>query len=139
MKILVLNGANLNLLGKREPEIYGEKTLDDVRFMLEQRFPQVDFEFFQSNNEGELIDKMQTLSPDGAVINPGAFTHYSFALYDCIMAIDYPVIEVHISNIYRRDEFRRKSVTAPACKGVISGLGIFGYCLAVEALVEEGK
>jgi len=138
MRILIINGPNLNLLGKREPEIYGSESLDDVKRLLINSFPKIDFDWFQSNSEGALIDKLQSLMVDGAVFNPGAFTHYSIALYDCVKSVDYPVIEVHISNIAAREEFRRISVIAPACIGSVSGLGIKGYELAVKALV-DGK
>ena len=134
MQILVLHGPNLNLLGKREPDVYGSTTLEEIDGGLAGQYPEVEFTFFQSNHEGELIDNLQSGDFDGAVFNPGAFTHYSFALYDCIKAIGYPVIEVHISNTAAREKFRRKSVIAPACKGSISGLGIAGYALAVRAL-----
>jgi 3-dehydroquinate dehydratase-2 len=137
MKILLLNGPNLNLLGTREPEVYGKETLDDIFLGLKEKFPQIEFEIFQSNSEGALIDKLQSAKVDGAVFNPGAFTHYSYALFDCIKAIKYPVIEVHLSNIHTREEFRRKSVIAPACKGGIYGLGSKGYELAVRALLEK--
>lgn len=136
MKILILNGPNLNLLGRREPEIYGKETLEDMAKTLTNCFPQVEFEWFQSNSEGALIDKLQSAKVDGAVFNPAAFTHYSYALFDCVKAVDYPVIEVHLSNIAAREEFRRKSVIAPACLGSISGLGMKGYELAVRALID---
>ena len=138
MRILIINGPNLNLLGKREPEIYGSESLDDVKRLLINSFPKIDFDCFQSNSEGALIDKLQSSMVDGAVFNPGAFTHYSIALYDCLKSVDYPVIEVHISNIAAREKFRRRSVIAPACIGTVSGLGIKGYELAVKALV-DGK
>ncbi|MBL7190454.1 type II 3-dehydroquinate dehydratase [bacterium] len=134
LKIAVLNGPNLNLLGKREPEIYGDVGLESINDGLISAFSDVDFEFFQSNSEGALIDKMQSLAVDGAVLNPGALTHYSIALRDCIASVNYPVIEVHISNTAAREDFRRNSITAPVCKGLISGLGIYGYNLAVLAL-----
>jgi len=137
MKILILNGPNLNLLGKREPEIYGRQTLEDINFALASSFPAVQFDCFQSNSEGALLDKLQSEKYDGAVFNPGAFTHYSYALYDCIRALPYPVIEVHLSNTAAREEFRRKSVIAPACQGSIIGLGSQGYHLAVQALTEK--
>jgi len=136
MKILILNGPNLNLLGTREPEIYGHETLDDIAKGLEKRFPKVKFQFFQSNSEGELIDKLQQAEVEGAVFNPGAYSHYSYALYDCVRAVNYPVIEVHLSNIAARQQFRQTSVIAPACLGVVHGFGKKGYYLAVEALLE---
>lgn len=137
MKILVINGPNLNMLGKREPEIYGKTTLDDINNNIASNFPDEEFVFFQSNHEGEIIDFIQQnyTEAKGAVINPGAFTHYSYAILDAIKSVDIPFIEVHISNIYSREEFRQKSVTAKACKGVISGLGNYGYSMAVDALI----
>ena len=135
MKIAVINGPNLNLLGKREPEIYGVETLSDIENMLKEKFSSVRLDFFQSNSEGVIIDKLQSLDCDGAIINPGAFTHYSYALRDCISAVDYPVIEVHLSNVAAREEFRSKSVIAPVCAGSIAGLGVFGYELAVRAII----
>ncbi len=139
MKILIINGVNLNLLGEREPDIYGSLTLEDINSGLEKSFPGVEFEFFQSNREGVLIDKLQTGECDGAVFNPGAFSHYSYALYDCIRALNYPVIEVHITNTFKREEFRGKSVIAPACAGIIIGLGYKVYNLAVRALLEKSS
>jgi 3-dehydroquinate dehydratase-2 len=136
MKILIINGPNLNLLGVREPEIYGTMTLQDIENILLHNFPQTDFEFFQSNSEGVLIDKLQSAKVEGAVFNPGAFSHYSYALFDCVKGLSYPVIEVHLSNISAREEFRRKSLIAPACKGAIYGLGVKGYELAVRALID---
>jgi len=137
MRILILNGPNLNLLGQREPEIYSNETLEDIHRQLSSLFPSLQFDFFQSNSEGALLDKLQSDKYDGAVINPGALTHYSYALYDCIRALPFPVIEVHISNTASREEFRRRSVIAPACKGSIIGLGGKGYQLAVRALIEK--
>ena len=136
-KILIIDGPNLNLLGSREPEIYGTETLDSIYAGLNARFPEIQFERFQSNHEGALIDRLQQADFDGAVFNPGAFSHYSIALRDCITAIKPTVIEVHISNIAAREEFRRLSVIAPVCRGSISGLGTIGYSLAVEALISE--
>jgi len=139
MKILVINGPNLNLLGKREPAIYGTTTLTDIESRLKKRFPNVQFEFFQSNHEGALIDQLQKVmdgSFDGVVINPGAYSHYSYAIRDAIAALKTPVVEVHISNIHAREEFRRHSVITPVCKGVVAGFGDMGYELAVKFLVE---
>lgn len=138
-KILVLNGPNLNLLGKREPEIYGQKTLNDLENELHKRFPDVEFHFFQSNHEGDLIDRIQEQvgapSVAGIIINPGGLTHTSIILLDALKAVAIPIIEVHISNIHAREEFRRHSLTAAAAKGIIAGLGFEGYKLAVEYLV----
>jgi 3-dehydroquinate dehydratase-2 len=141
--ILVLNGPNLNRLGLREPGIYGNATLED----LEQRISdwgkenQVEIACFQSNHEGELMDQIHQADShfQGIVFNPGAFTHYSYALRDAIASVDLPVIEVHISNVYTREEFRHHSVIAPVCLGQIAGLGLKGYQLAIEALVSELK
>jgi 3-dehydroquinate dehydratase II len=139
MKILVINGPNLNLLGKREPAIYGTTTLTDIESRLKRRFPNVQFEFFQSNHEGALVDQLQKVidgSFDGVVINPGAYSHYSYAIRDAIAALKTPVVEVHISNVHAREEFRRHSVITPVCKGVVAGFGDMGYELAVKFLVE---
>ena len=141
-KILLLNGPNLNRLGKREPGIYGVRTLKD----LEEKMirigakSQAEVICFQSNHEGELIDKLHEAEDtgiDGIIFNPGAFTHYSYAIRDAIAGIDCPVIEVHISNVYQREEFRHKSVIAPVSVGQIAGLGFLGYELALEAFVRE--
>jgi 3-dehydroquinate dehydratase-2 len=141
MKILVINGPNLNLLGRREPAIYGTTTLTDIESRLKKRFPNVQFEFFQSNHEGALIDQLQKVIDgafDGVVINPGAYSHYSYAIRDAIAALKTPVVEVHISNVHAREEFRRHSVITPVCKGVVTGFGDMGYELAVKFLVEPG-
>ncbi len=138
MKILVINGPNLNLLGKREKEIYGEITLEEVNQTLRREYPKIDFHFFQSNTEGEIIDELHTaIDSDymGVIINPGAFSHYSYAIRDALAALNRPVIEVHISNVHKREEFRTRSVTAAACAGQIVGFGETGYILAVEALM----
>lgn len=139
--ILVLNGPNLNMLGYRQPEIYGSTTLDDINLGLRNRFPEVFFSFIQHNGEGELIDALQQAGFDsacrGIVFNAGAYTHYSYAIADAIAAIPVPVVEVHISNVHAREEFRRVSVIAPVCKGTIAGFGIDSYRLAVEALLAE--
>jgi 3-dehydroquinate dehydratase-2 len=139
MKILVIHGPNLNLLGKREPTIYGEVTLEQVNQILISEFPDVEFEFFQSNHEGEIIDKLNSIVEsdfDGVVINPGAFTHYSYAIRDAISALKIPVVEVHLSNIYAREDFRRHSVIAPVCRGHIAGFGYLSYILGVESIVK---
>lgn len=135
MKILVLNGPNLNLLGKREPDVYGATSFDTYFGQLQQEFKNTcDLSYFQSNSEGALIDKLHEVgfSYDGVVINAGAYTHTSIALYDAIKAINTPVIEVHISNIHTREEFRHKSMIAAACKGSIIGLGLDSYKLAIR-------
>jgi 3-dehydroquinate dehydratase-2 len=139
--ILVLNGPNLNRLGLREPHIYGSDTLDDLqqRLLNWGKEKQVEVHCFQSNHEGELIDRLHqaAFQVQGIVFNPGAFTHYSYALRDAIASINLPVIEVHISNVYQREEFRHHSVIAPVCLGQIAGLGLKGYFLALEALASE--
>jgi len=140
MKILIINGPNLNLLGKREPDIYGTQTLKDIQDELRRTFPKISFAFFQSNHEGAIIDTLQsTLSKkvDAIVINPAAFTHYSYAIRDAISALTVPVIEVHLSNIHLREEFRKHSVIAPVCKAQISGFGSAGYRIAVETLLQH--
>ena len=137
MKILIVNGANLNLLGKREPEIYGSTTMEDYLTQLKDEFPQHEILYFQSNVEGELINRLQSEDFDALVINAGAFTHYSYAIADCLKNISKPKVEVHISNIYQREEFRQKSVTAAYIDALLSGFGLRGYSLAVEYLVAE--
>ena len=142
MNLLILNGPNLNLLGKREPEIYGTETVEDVYASLQEQYPSVTFHYFQSNHEGELVDRIQACLTDGTegiVLNLGAFTHYSYALYDALRMVDVPKVEVHISHIYQRESFRHTSVTAPACDGMITGLGKAGYGLAVEWLIQQGN
>lgn len=136
-KILILNGPNLNLLGTREPEIYGDSGFDSYFETLKSLFPQVEFEYFQSNVEGFLIDKIHEVgfSYAGIVLNAGAYTHTSIAIADAIAAIQTPVIEIHISNTYARESFRHHSYIAKNCKGVITGLGLQGYELAIRALL----
>lgn len=139
-RILLINGPNLNLLGTRQPDIYGSMTLADLVSELKDTAAPLGVEIkdFQSNHEGALIDFIQTESKDadGIIINPGAYTHYSVALRDALAAVAIPVIEVHISNIYAREEFRHTSITAPVCTGQISGLGVEGYRLALLSLAE---
>ena len=140
MKILILNGPNLNLLGRREPGIYGSSSFDDYLPRLRERYPEVEIAYFQSNVEGEMINKMQEVgfTFDGIVLNAGAYTHTSIALHDCIRSLKTPVIEVHISNVHTREEFRHKSMISCACRGVICGFGLDSYRLAVEALIVDG-
>lgn len=137
MKILIVNGPNLNLLGTREPSIYGTKSMESTLSELETEFSQFDFQYFQSNSEGNLIDRIQKEDFDALILNPGAFTHYSYAIADCLKNCQKIKIEVHISNLYTREEFRHKSVTAPYMKGLISGFGIEGYRLAVQSLLDK--
>ena len=133
MNIAILNGPNLNLLGTREPDVYGNKTFEQYFEELKALFPEVKFYYFQSNIEGELINELQRIgfSYDGIILNPGGYTHTSVALGDAIAAITTPIVEVHISNIFGREEFRKLSHISAKAKGVISGLGLKGYALAV--------
>jgi len=136
MKIQIINGPNLNLLGKREPDVYGNTSFESYLLSLRKKYPDVVLEYFQSNIEGELIDKIHEtgFTFDGIILNAGAFTHTSIALYDAIKAVMTPVIEVHISNVHARESFRHKSVISAACKGVIAGFGMDSYRLAIEAM-----
>ena len=140
-KLLVVHGPNLNLLGKREPHIYGTRSLGDLNEMIKDKARDLKIEVavFQSNSEGEIIDFIQKEGPNagGVVINPGALSHYSLALYDCLQALRLPVVEVHISNIHAREEFRSRSVTARAARGVIAGFGFDGYLHAMELLIDQ--
>lgn len=137
--ILVIHGPNLNLLGKRKPEVYGNLTLNDINKKIEafSKENNIAVNIIQSNNEGDIINAIHNaVDTYGIVMNPGGYTHTSVAIRDAIEAVGVPVIEVHISNIYAREEFRQKSVIAPVCKGQITGLGWFGYILAIEYLIE---
>jgi 3-dehydroquinate dehydratase-2 len=139
MKILIINGANLNLLGTREPEIYGTETFETYLETLTARFPEVSFSYFQSNHEGALIDCLQDADRkfDGIVLNAGAYSHTSLAIADAVRAIQTPVIEVHISNIFARETYRHHSFLSETAKGVISGFGLDSYRLAVEVIVKS--
>lgn len=140
MKILILNGPNLNLLGTREPDVYGRTTLAEIERQLREAFPQIEFDFFQSNGEGALIDRLHATrsdGTDGVVFNPGGYTHTSVALRDAIASIETPVVEVHLSNPHAREDFRHRSLTSPVCRGQISGLGRHGYFLAVRYFLDE--
>ena len=139
MKIQIINGPNINLLGKREPSIYGSQSFEDYLEELKARYPNVTFEYYQSNVEGEMINKIHEVGFDfdGIILNAGAYTHTSIALQDAIRAIKSPVIEVHISNVHKREEFRHKSMISCACVGVICGLGLDSYRLAVEAMLSK--
>lgn len=140
MNILVLHGPNLNLLGLREPHIYGKETLDDINAALAAiaRDHNVELRILQSNHEGALIDALHDARTwaDGVLINPGAFTHYSYALRDALAAIDKPTIEVHLSNVHKREEFRHTSVLAPVCTGQVLGLGWHSYTLGLTGLIQ---
>lgn len=136
MRIQIINGPNLNLLGRREPSVYGKESFEDYLTVLQSLFPEVEIAYYQSNVEGELVNKLQEVgfSFDGIILNAGAYTHTSVALHDCIKAIDVPVVEVHISNIYAREEFRHTSLISAVCAGVVCGFGLDSYRLALEAL-----
>lgn len=138
-RIIIINGPNLNLLGVRQPEIYGCQTFETFLATLRQTFPQVQIDYYQSNIEGEIIDRLQAVgfSYDGIVLNAGGYSHTSVAIHDAIASITVPVIEVHISNIYAREEYRRRSLLSDVCRGVVCGLGLPGYRYAVAALAES--
>lgn len=137
-KILILNGPNLNMLGVREPAVYGAQTLSDIEKTLRAEFEgKAELEFLQSNSEGAIIDAIQFSDADGIALNAGAYTHYSYAIHDAIKSIAAPVVEVHISNIYKREEFRHKSVIAAACTGSVCGFGADSYYLAITALLRK--
>lgn len=157
MKILIINGPNLNLLGRREPGIYGAETFETYLEQLRAHFPQVEIEYFQSNIEGEIVDRLHQCGfgdeanlrqgvahpeggmVDGVVLNAGAYTHTSVAIHDAMKAIKTPVIEVHISNVHQREEFRHHSYISPAAAGIIVGFGLDGYRLAIEGLIGKLK
>ena len=141
LKIAIINGPNLNLLGTREPNVYGNQTFEDFYKSLVTKFPDVEFNYFQSNVEGELINELQragrNLNSNGIILNPGGYTHTSVAIGDAIASIDSPVIEVHISNVHAREDFRKISHVSAKCKGSIVGLGLTGYELAVRAFLAQ--
>ncbi|MDR1763765.1 MAG: type II 3-dehydroquinate dehydratase [Dysgonamonadaceae bacterium] len=141
MKIQIINGPNLNLLGVREPEIYGSVSFDSYLNILKKQFPDVEIAYFQSNSEGGIIDKLHEtgFSSDGIVLNAGAYTHTSLAIHDAIKSIKTPVIEVHISNVHSREKIRRKSLISAACKGVIAGFGMDSYRLAINYFANVGN
>src|SRR3569833_1960584 len=141
MKIAIINGPNLNLLGTREPTIYGSQTFEQYFETLKAAFPSVTFQYYQSNVEGELINELQRVGfeHDGIIINPGGYTHTSVAIGDAIASITAPVIEVHISNVHAREDFRKISHVSAICKGTIAGLGLKGYALAVQYLTDNNK
>ncbi len=140
MKIQIINGPNLNLLGKREPETYGHQSFEDYFVQLKSRFPFVELHYYQSNVEGELINKLHEVgfSFNGIILNAGAYTHTSIAIHDAIAAIKTPVIEVHISNVYAREEFRHKSLITSKCVGLITGFGMEGYAMGIQ-FIENSK
>ena len=139
MQLVIINGPNLNLLGKREPQVYGNQTFEEMLAEIRKAFPSIDILYFQSNVEGEIINKIHEVgfTADGIIINAGAYTHTSIALQDAIRSVKAPVIEVHISNVHSREAFRHVSMIACACKGVICGFGLNSYRLALEALLEN--
>ncbi|MGN0234523.1 MAG: type II 3-dehydroquinate dehydratase [Bacteroidaceae bacterium] len=139
MRIQIINGPNLNLLGIREPEIYGKRAWEDYLKELRTRMPNVRIDYYQSNLEGEIINKIQEVGfdRDGIVLNAGAYTHTSVAILDALKSVTTPTVEVHISNVHQREEFRRKSLISPGCLGVICGFGLDSYRLAIEALIDE--
>lgn len=141
MKIQIINGPNLNLLGTREPGIYGTSSFEQYLNQLCRQYPDVEIDYYQSNVEGYLIDKIQEVGfdVDGIILNAGAYTHTSIALQDCIRSISAPVVEVHISNVHKREEFRHKSMISSACLGVICGFGMDSYRLALEALLDRAS
>lgn len=137
--ITIINGPNLNLLGRREPDIYGHRSFEDFLEELRGEFPHEEIRYFQSNIEGEIVDEIQRAGFEdgcrGIILNPGGYTHYSVAIADAVAAVPTPVVEVHISNIHSREEFRRQSITASSARGVIAGLGLTGYSLALRFLI----
>ncbi|MFC4870552.1 type II 3-dehydroquinate dehydratase [Negadavirga shengliensis] len=141
MKILIINGPNLNLLGKREPEIYGSQSFEDFFATLVEKYPDIELAYYQNNVEGELVSKIHEVgfSYDGILLNAGAYTHTSVAISDAIAGVTTPVIEVHISNIYKREEFRHKSIISKECIGMIAGLGLDGYELGIQYFKSKTK
>ena len=139
--IEIINGPNLNLTGKREPAIYGNTTMEEMVDALRRRFPDVEIGYFQSNVEGEIINRLHEVgfSAQGIILNAGGYSHTSVAIHDAIAAITTPVIEVHISNIYAREEYRRHSLLSDVCRGVVCGLGLEGYRFAVESFLNDGQ
>lgn len=137
MRIVIINGPNLNLLGKREPEVYGTDSFEDYFGKLKSQFPQVELEYYQSNIEGELIDKLHEVgfNADGIILNAAAYTHTSVGIGDAVKGIETPVVEVHISNVHAREEFRHTSFIAPNAKGVLFGFGLKGYELAIQSFL----
>lgn len=142
MKILIINGPNLNMLGRREEIFYGTESFDKILEQLKEKFPKVDLDYFQSNVEGEIVTRLQQAADEklnGIIINAGAYSHYSYAIHDALMIPQLPKVEVHLSNIYMRDEFRRKSVLTSACDGIIAGFGKDSYRLAIDFLSQNQR
>jgi 3-dehydroquinate dehydratase-2 len=139
-RIVVLNGVNLGTLGRRRPEIYGTLTLDDIEKLLREEFPRVEFDFRQTDYEGEMVNLIQKAAEtSGLAINPGAWTHYSYALHDALETVDAPKVEVHISNVHAREGWRRRSVVSPAVDAVVAGMGAYGYIAAVGYILSTAK
>ncbi|MBN9293808.1 MAG: type II 3-dehydroquinate dehydratase [Flavobacteriia bacterium] len=137
MKLLIVNGPNLNLLGKREPSVYGNETFESYFEKLKINYPKLELEYFQSNVEGKIIDKLQETDAAGVILNAGGYTHTSVAIRDCISAVSVPVVEVHISNVAAREEFRHTSLIAPVAAGCIFGFGLMSYDLAIEFFIKS--
>ncbi len=139
-EIFVLNGINLGTLGRRRPEVYGTLTLHDIEKLLGDEFPDVTFEFRQTDHEGEMVDFIREAAESaGVIVNPGAWTHYSYALHDALESVDVPKVEVHLSNVHAREEWRRRSVVSPAADAVVAGMGAFGYIAAAAYLLSRGE
>ncbi len=139
-KVFILNGVNLGTLGQRRPEVYGTLTLNDIERLLRSEFPNVEFEFRQTDYEGEMVGFVREAGGSaGLAINPGAWTHYSYALHDALEAVDVPKVEVHLSNVHGREEWRRRSVVSPAVDVVVAGMGAYGYAAAVRYMLERGE
>ena len=137
-RIVVLNGVNLGTLGRRRPEVYGTLTLDDIEKLLREEFPRVEFEFRQTDYEGEMVDYIrEAAETSGLAINPGAWTHYSYALHDALEALEVPKVEVHLSNVHAREDWRRRSVVSPAVDAVVAGMGALGYRAAIAYLLSR--
>ncbi len=139
-KVFILNGVNLGTLGQRRPEVYGTLTLNDIERLLKSEFPNVEFEFRQTDYEGEMVGFVREAGGSaGLAINPGAWTHYSYALHDALEAVDVPKVEVHLSNVHAREEWRRRSVVSPAVDAVVAGMGAHGYAAAVRYVLQRGE
>ncbi len=137
-RVFILNGVNLRSLGQRRPEVYGTLTLNDIEKLLVQEFPEVEFEFRQTDHEGEMVSLVrEAAEAAGLIVNPGAWTHYSYALHDALEAVDVPKVEVHLSNVHAREEWRRSSVISPAVDAVVAGMGAYGYRAAVGFILEK--
>ncbi len=140
LRVHIVNGPNLNVLGRRDPDVYGDLTYDEIVRRIKEIFSEIDIEFFQSNHEGEIVDYIQNVpDSDAVVINPGAFSHYSYAIRDALEIVMGPKVEVHLSNIFKREDFRTKSVISPVCDGMVSGFGWYGYILAVEYVTRKKR